>query len=146
MFHFAEPDEPGLGVTILTPGLIRSSQVLMFLGLPLRTTMVTTDWVRMPLLEPAFQSEPTRFSSVSLVTPVSRDRCPSSALSPAMTARAWSPDAPYDCVKLTPLPAGVFWKSATTCLLAVFITEKPTTLTESFLLPPEEAGSEQAAV
>src|SRR6476646_5301029 len=32
-----------------------------------------------------------------------------SALRPADTARAWSPDAPYDCVKLTPLPAPVFW-------------------------------------
>ena len=49
---------------------------------------------------------------------------------------------------MTPLPAEVFWKSAMTCLLAVFITEKPTTLTLPFplsqLLPL--AGSEQAAV
>ena len=29
MFHFAEPEEAGLGVMILTPGLTRSSQVLM---------------------------------------------------------------------------------------------------------------------
>ena len=45
------------------------------------------------------------------------------------------------------MPAVVFWKSAMTCLLAVFITEKPTTLTESLPpLPPPLAGSEQAAV
>ncbi len=49
---------------------------------------------------------------------------------------------------MTPLPALVFWKSAMTCLFAVFITEKPTTLTLPF--PPPEllplAGSEHAAV
>ena len=36
-------------------------------------------------------------------------------------------------VNLTPLPASVFWKSAMTGSLAVFRTEKPTTLTESEL-------------
>ena len=36
MFQRAEPDEAGFGVTISTPGLIRSSQPLMFFGLPLR--------------------------------------------------------------------------------------------------------------
>ena len=35
MFHRAEPDEPGLGVTISTPGLTRSSQVWMFFGVAL---------------------------------------------------------------------------------------------------------------
>ena len=34
-------------------------------------------------------------------------------------------------VNLTSLPAEVFWKSAMTGSLAVFSTEKPTTLTES---------------
>src|SRR4051794_226642 len=43
MFHFAEPEDAGLGVTILTPGLMRSSQPVMCSGLPLRTTMTTTD-------------------------------------------------------------------------------------------------------
>src|ERR1700712_1759734 len=148
MFHFAEPDEPGFGVTILTPGLARSSQVLMFFGLPLRVTMATTDWVAIPLVAPLFQSSATSFSSVSLVMSGSRDRCTSSALRPAMTARAWSPEAPYDCLKVTPLPASVFWKSEISCLLAVFRMEKPTMLTDFVPppLPPEEAGSEQALV
>ncbi len=34
-----------------------------------------------------------------------------SALSPAWTARAWSPEAPYDWLNDTPSPSGVFWKS-----------------------------------
>ena len=37
MFHFAEPDDAGSAVTILMPGLIRSSQPVMCFGLPLRT-------------------------------------------------------------------------------------------------------------
>jgi hypothetical protein len=49
MFHFADPDEDGFGVTIPTPGFTRSSQVLIPLGLPLRTTITTTDCVRTPL-------------------------------------------------------------------------------------------------
>ena len=74
MFHLAEPEEPGFGVTILTPGLTRSSQLLMFLGLPLRTTIATTDCVTMPLLAPLFQSSATSCSSMSLVTSGSRER------------------------------------------------------------------------
>src|SRR3954447_12657832 len=139
MFHFAEPEEPGLGVTILTPGLTRSSQPLMPLGLPLRTTIATTDWVTTPLLGPDFQSSATSFSSTSLVTSGSSDKWTSSASSPAMTARLWSPDAPYEVLKVTSLPASVFWKSLRTCSLAVFRTEKPTTLTSSDLLLPPPA-------
>ena len=52
-----------------------------------------------------------------------------------MTARAWSPEAPYDVVKLTSLPASVFWKAAVTGSLAVLSTEKPTML--SLSLSPE---------
>ena len=55
-FHFAEPELNGLGVTTSTPGLSRSSQSLMPLGLPLRTTMVTTEPNGMPLVASAFQS------------------------------------------------------------------------------------------
>ncbi len=55
MFHFAEPDDDGTGVTILTPGLTRSSQPVMCSGLPLRTTMTTTESETRPLVGPAFQ-------------------------------------------------------------------------------------------
>ena len=50
MFHRAEPDEPGFGVMISTPGSTRSSQVSMPSGLPLRTTKTTTEEVAMPLV------------------------------------------------------------------------------------------------
>ena len=45
MFHRAEPDEPGFGVMISTPGSTRSSQLSMPSGLPSRTTKTTTDEV-----------------------------------------------------------------------------------------------------
>ena len=44
MFQRAEPDENGLGVSTCTPGLVRSSQVSMCLGLPLRTMNTTTEF------------------------------------------------------------------------------------------------------
>ena len=50
MFQRAEPEEPGLGVMISTPGLTRSSQVSMPSGLPSRTTKTTTEEVAMPLV------------------------------------------------------------------------------------------------
>ena len=50
MFQRAEPEEPGLGVMISTPGLTRSSQVSMPSGLPARTTKTTTEEVAMPLV------------------------------------------------------------------------------------------------
>ena len=49
MFQRAAPEENGLGVMTSTPGLVRSSKVLMFFGLPLRTTRATTESVTMPL-------------------------------------------------------------------------------------------------
>src|SRR3954466_6385378 len=48
-FHLAEPEEKTFGVTTSTPGLSRSSQLLMPFGLPLRTTRVATESVIMPL-------------------------------------------------------------------------------------------------
>ena len=49
MFHFAEPELNGFGVTTWTPGLIRSAQPLMCFGLPLRTAKTTTVSAAMPL-------------------------------------------------------------------------------------------------
>src|ERR1700739_50871 len=55
-FHFAEPELSGLGVMTSTPGRSRSSQPLMFLGFPGRTTRVTTDPNGMPLVASFSQS------------------------------------------------------------------------------------------
>ena len=49
MFHFAEPELNGFGVTTWTPGLIRSSQPLMCFGLPSRTAKTTTVSAAIPL-------------------------------------------------------------------------------------------------
>ena len=49
MFQRALPEVDGFGVITSTPGLIRSSQVVMFFGLPLRTTNTTTESLDMPL-------------------------------------------------------------------------------------------------
>ena len=38
MFQRAPPEVNGFGVMTSTPGLVRSAQVLMFFGLPLRVT------------------------------------------------------------------------------------------------------------
>lgn len=59
MFHFAEPEDAGLGVMISTPGFTRSSQPWMFLGLPGRTTMTTTDEVAMPWVALSFHPAST---------------------------------------------------------------------------------------
>ena len=41
----------------------------------------------------------------------SSENATTSAGRPAATARLWSPEAPYDWVNLTFLPAAVFWKA-----------------------------------
>ena len=67
MFHFAEPDDAGSGVTILTPGLTRSSQPVMCSGLPFLTTMTTTESATMPLVGPLSQPLATLPAWASLV-------------------------------------------------------------------------------
>src|SRR3954451_12893870 len=107
MFHFAPPEEKGLGVITSTPGLVRSSQSLMFLGLPFLTTRATTESVIMPLYSFLFQLGSTSLSSTNLVMSGSSENATTSAGCPASTARLWSPDGPYDEVNVTPLPAFV---------------------------------------
>ena len=49
MFQRALPEVEGFGVITSTPGLTRSSQPVMCLGLPLRTTSTTTESLTIPL-------------------------------------------------------------------------------------------------
>ena len=94
-FHFAEPELNGFGVTIWTPGLTRSSQVLMCFGLPSRNANTTTESATMPLYVCCFCQFGCDEAGVDQrvhVAPVERKT--TSALRPAATARAWSPEAP----------------------------------------------------
>ncbi len=47
-FQRAPPEVNGFGLMTWMPGLIRSAHVLMFFGLPLRTTNTTIESVTMP--------------------------------------------------------------------------------------------------
>src|SRR5436305_861852 len=59
MFQRAPPEVNGLGSSTCTPGLVRSSQVLIPFGLPLRTTNTTTELVTNPWVGPLVQLELT---------------------------------------------------------------------------------------
>ena len=83
----------------------------MFFGLPLRTTSATTEFVTKPCHWFWSQLGDTRPAVTSFVTSGASESITTSAGRPAATARLWSPEAPYDCWKLTPLPAGVFWNA-----------------------------------
>ena len=96
MFQRAPPEVNGFGVTTWTPGLTRSFQPLIFFGLPSRTTKTTTECVTMPLYDCSSQFVSTRPASTSLSTSGASERTTMSALRPAATARAWSPEAAYD--------------------------------------------------
>src|SRR5262245_45121677 len=118
MFHFAPPEVNGLGVSTCTPGLARSSHVLRFFGLPLRVPMTATESVIMPLYWSEFQLASTSLAVTRRVMSGSSEKATMSALRPEATARLWSPDAPYDWVNLTFLPASVFWNAAMSCSYA----------------------------
>src|SRR5919106_553539 len=82
MFHLAPPEVNGLGSITSTPGLIRSAQVLMFLGLPFRTANTTTESVTIPSYSFRFQSSSTRPASTSRVMSGSSENPTTSAGSP----------------------------------------------------------------
>src|SRR5215216_2488385 len=137
-FQRAPPDANGLGSITSTPGLIRSSQVLMFFGLPLRTIRTTTESVTMPSCSFWFQLLSTSPASTSLVMSGSRENSTTSAGSPPSTARDCSPDAAYDWLKPTPLPSGVLLKAGISSLYASSGVEYATSV--SFPPLPSEAA------
>ena len=92
MFHLAPPEVNGLGSSTSTPSLTRSSQVLMFFGLPLRTMNTTTESVTKPSYSFWFQSSSTSPASVSRVMSGSSENSTTSAGSPPSTARDCSPE------------------------------------------------------
>ena len=110
MFHFADPEDAGSGVTILMPGLIRSSQPVMCFGLPFFTTITTTESLTMPLVAPLFQSAATNFGT-SLVMSEPTEKLTRSAGWPPATALLCDPLGPNDSENLTPLPLSVATKA-----------------------------------
>src|SRR6201994_4464521 len=111
MFQRALPDVDGIGVITSIPGLIRSSQPVMCLGLPLRTTNTTTESDETPFCGLASQSDATSLSSTSRVMSGVVEKATTSAGWPESTARLCEPDAPKDSLKPTPLPWEV-WANA----------------------------------
>ena len=101
------PLPPVLGLTMITwvPGLTRSSQSLMFFGLPLR--------VRNSIVDVVGEALPAKRLAQSLATtPVPARNSMSvvvfmvttSASSPSLTARAWALEPPCAWSILTSLP------------------------------------------
>src|SRR3954469_15254840 len=103
----APPELKGFGNTTSTPGLTRSSHVLMCFGLPLRSTKTTTDFDTIPWYGFAFQLLSTSFACTSRSTSVEMEKLTTSAGRPAATALLCTSDAANDVEKSTPLPPGV---------------------------------------
>src|SRR5580704_8021331 len=96
-FQRAEPELNGFGVTTWTPGFTRSAQVLMCLGLPLRTTKTTTESVTMPWSGPTLSHlGETRPALTNLSMSGSSEKLTTSAAWPLMTLVAWVPEGPND--------------------------------------------------
>src|SRR6201996_6542669 len=93
-FHLAEPELSGLGVTTSMPGRNRSSQSLMFFGLPLRTTNVTTEPNGTPLVASLSQSLETLPALTNRVMSGSTEKLTTSAGLPSATTRDLVPEAP----------------------------------------------------
>src|ERR1700751_4907086 len=112
MFQRALPEVDGLGVITLTPGLIRSSQVVMCWGFPLRTTNTTTESEEKPSCGLAFQSLDTSLSLTRRVMSGVVENATTSAGWPGATAPAFEAEAPNDSVKPTPLPVADWLNAA----------------------------------
>src|SRR5262249_33752358 len=107
MSHFAPPELNGFGKTTCTPGLIRSSQLRMCFGLPLRRTKTTTERDTMPpYLLPAHDLS-TCFDTTRRVMSPSTEKLTTSAGRPAATALLCTSEAANESVKLMPFPAAV---------------------------------------
>src|SRR5436305_3667861 len=123
MFHRALPDVDGLGVITSTPGLIRSSQPVMCLGLPLRTTITTTESLEIPFSGLASQLLETIPALTRREMSGSVGNATTSAGWPVGTARLCEPDAPNDWLLVTPLPALVCANAVVSASYAFFGVE-----------------------
>src|SRR5262245_9570350 len=148
MFQRAEPELKGFGVTTCTPGLTRSAQPLMCLGLPLRTAKTTTVFASTPPYDCLSHFESTSPESTSRFTSPPHEKNTTSASSPDETAFAWSVDAPYDWLNETSLPSGVCWKASMILPKTVFGVEYATTDSDEpfeLFVPPVAAAAAASA-
>ena len=93
MFQRAPPDVNGFGVTTSTSDRRRSFQLLIFFGLPSRTTKTTTELWTIPLYDCFFHFASTRFAATSSSMSGARDSAAMSNSRPALIARTCSPEA-----------------------------------------------------
>src|SRR3954447_11264348 len=107
-FQRAPPEVNGFGVRTWMPLRVRSPQPRMCFGLPLRTSRDTTERATMPFHLFLFHLLETSPAFTSVLTSGASESATTSAGCPAATARAWSPEAPYDWENETSLPAAVF--------------------------------------
>ena len=84
----------------------------MCLGFPGRTTKDTMESVTMPLVAFLSQLLDTRPALTTLAMSVSSEKFTRSAGSPSATEVAWVPDGPKEGETVTPAPAWVLAKSA----------------------------------
>ena len=75
----------------------------------------------------------------------SSERSTTSAGRPLTIACAWSADGPYDCVKETSWPAGVFWKAGMIVEKAAFGVEYATSESVVSVVRAPAAGTTSAA-
>src|SRR3954471_18221111 len=119
----------------------------MCFGFPSRTTKTTTESETMPRCAFAAQFFGTSPLRTSVSTSGSSESATRSAGCPAATARAWSPEAPYDWLKLVPFPAPVFWKAEMILPYASFGVEYATRSTEPpFVAPVAEPASSKTPI
>ncbi len=95
----------------------------MCFGLLPRNANATTEYASFPPYDCFCQLGATRPASTSVLTSSPVDRKTRSAFRPAATARAWSPDGPYDVVNDTPLPSGVCSQAEMILPITVFGVE-----------------------
>src|SRR5690242_7003279 len=89
-----------------TPGLARSSQSVICLGLPLRTRNTMVEVYGALLLGKRVAQSADEISPALRMASTSyhRARVTTSASRPSMIERAWAPDPPWDCLMVTLWP------------------------------------------
>jgi hypothetical protein len=135
----------GFALITSTSSRIRSSQLLMFFGLPLRTAKTTTERLTMPSYASSFHVSWTRPASTSRVTSGSSEKATTDAGRPLSTARLCSPDEAYDCSNSTPAPSSVSPNAGMSSSYTSRGVEYATSVSFASPRPPPSDGPPHAA-